>query len=280
MIKYIEVNGMKFAYLEKGTGPLVLCYHGFPDSAYSFESLLSTLANSGYRAIAPFLRGYSPTDIPVNKDYTAQALGEDIISLIDAFGEKEAILIGHDWGAVASYAAAELAPSRIKKLIILSIPHFRVIKFKPVWWLMCLLFQIPSVAEWVVRYNNYRFINKLYDHACHKKKPSEKDLAPIKNSLAADGGLSAIIGYYRALQFNFSFKNTLSVPEALNRKTKVPCLAITGNQDPAYDSSIFERTYEAFEESYKVIYLDGVGHFPLRECPEEVTDEILEFLKS
>ena len=98
----VQANGLTFHCLEMGEGPLALCLHGFPDHARSFRHQLPALADAGYRAVAPYLRGYAPTDVPPNGPYQAAALAQDTVALIDALGGQCEVLIGHDWGAVAA----------------------------------------------------------------------------------------------------------------------------------------------------------------------------------
>src|SRR6185503_17526438 len=83
----IAANGLRFAYVESGTGPLVLLFHGFPDDAYTFDELRAALDGAGFRAVAPFMRGYHPSDIPADGDYAPVTLGRDVLALMDAFGE-------------------------------------------------------------------------------------------------------------------------------------------------------------------------------------------------
>src|ERR1700741_3439332 len=103
--KRIEANGLEFAYLEAGAGPLVLLLHGFPDTAYSFSAMLPRLAEAGYHAVAPFQRGYYPTAIPDDGDYSVLTLARDALALIAAFGKQTAVIVGHDWGASSGYVA-------------------------------------------------------------------------------------------------------------------------------------------------------------------------------
>ncbi len=123
----IAANGLRFACLAEGPedGPLALLFHGFPDTAHTWSDLLPRLAARGLRAVAPFLRGYHPTSIPADGDYSALALGRDVLGLIEALGRAQATVIGHDWGAYASYAAANLAPERVTRLVTAAIPHPR-----------------------------------------------------------------------------------------------------------------------------------------------------------
>jgi pimeloyl-ACP methyl ester carboxylesterase len=87
-VKTIEANGVRFAYLEHGTGPLVVLVHGFPDTAYTWDRAMPALADAGFRAVAPFTRGYFPTAIPADGNYDTETLGKDVLALIDAFGAK------------------------------------------------------------------------------------------------------------------------------------------------------------------------------------------------
>src|SRR5580765_7671841 len=119
----VEANGLDFGYLEAGTGPLALCLHGFPDSAWGFRHLLPALAAAGYRAVAPFQRGYAPTAVPADGRYQTGMLAMDAIGLHEALGgDGDAAIIGHDWGASGTYAAAVHAPERWRKVVTMAVP--------------------------------------------------------------------------------------------------------------------------------------------------------------
>src|SRR6202161_4476444 len=118
-INFIDANGLRFAYLEEGSGPLVLLLHGFPDTAHTWDDLRPRIAAKGYRAVSPYMRGYQPTAIPA-RDADQETLARDPLALIDALGASEAVVIGHDWGASAAYGAAALGPDRVKKLFVLA----------------------------------------------------------------------------------------------------------------------------------------------------------------
>src|SRR3954468_10647336 len=78
----VKANGIRFGYLEQGEGPLVLLLHGFPDNAWSYRRQLQVLSEAGYRAVAPFLRGYAPTDVPPDGRFDPATLGQDLHELI------------------------------------------------------------------------------------------------------------------------------------------------------------------------------------------------------
>ena len=122
--KFVESNGIRMAVYEQGEGPAVILVHGFPELAYSWRHQLPALANAGFRAIAPDMRGYGRTDSPPGVDaYQIQNLIGDLEGLLDAYGLERAVFVGHDWGALVLWQMAMLVPHRIEKLIALNIPH-------------------------------------------------------------------------------------------------------------------------------------------------------------
>src|ERR1700757_2951488 len=129
-IHFVEANGLKFAFLEEGSGPLVLMLHGFPDTAHTWDDLRPRIAANGYRAVSPFMRGYHPSAIP-DRDTDQETLARDPLALIEALGASEAIVVGHDFGAAAAYGAAALGPDRVQKLFTIAIPHPATLKPSP-----------------------------------------------------------------------------------------------------------------------------------------------------
>src|SRR5262245_28627548 len=112
-MKTVTANGLEMAYLELGAGPIAMCLHGFPDSAWTWRHLLPALADAGFHAVAPWLRGYAPTGVPADGHYQNGALVRDINALHAALGgDSDAVIIGHDWGARAANGAAAFAPDR------------------------------------------------------------------------------------------------------------------------------------------------------------------------
>jgi pimeloyl-ACP methyl ester carboxylesterase len=117
----VEAGGIAFGVVQ-GTRPLALCLHGFPDSAWTWWHLLPAL-DAGFRAVAPFMRGYAPTEIAPDGDYRVAALAQDANALHETLGgDEDAVLIGHDWGAEAAYTAAALAPRNWRRLVTIGVP--------------------------------------------------------------------------------------------------------------------------------------------------------------
>ena len=121
-IRHVDANGLRFAYLEDGRGPLILLLHGFPDTARSWDHTRARLAAKGYRAVSPWLRGYAPTAIPA-RDADVETLGRDALALIAALGETAAVVVGHDWGAAVAWHAALLRPDLFRAVVGMSVPY-------------------------------------------------------------------------------------------------------------------------------------------------------------
>src|ERR1700710_2463740 len=162
-IQFVTANGLQFAYLEEGAGPLVLMLHGFPDTAHSWDDLRSRIAAKGYRAVSPFMRGYRPTAIPVH-DADQETLAHDALALIDALGATEAVVVGHDWGASAAYGAAALDPERVTKLFVLAIPHPAALKpsLKKLWGVRHFAaYKLPGASKRFAR-NDFAALPAIY----------------------------------------------------------------------------------------------------------------------
>jgi pimeloyl-ACP methyl ester carboxylesterase len=152
----IETNGIRMHLAEAGTGPLVVLCHGFPESWYSWRHQLPALAEAGFRAVAPDMRGYGGTDRPEAIDqYTLLHLIGDMVGLLDALGADQAVIAGHDWGAPVAWHAALLRPDRFRGVIGLSSPYRPRGQVRPTSAMTQtdnavfyqLYFQTPGVAE-------------------------------------------------------------------------------------------------------------------------------------
>jgi len=110
--RVVETNGIHLRIAEQGSGPLVILCHGFPESWYSWRHQLAALADAGFHAVAPDMRGYGGSDRPHEIDqYTLLHLVGDIVGLVDALGEKSAVIAGHDWGAPVAWHSACYGPT-------------------------------------------------------------------------------------------------------------------------------------------------------------------------
>jgi pimeloyl-ACP methyl ester carboxylesterase len=152
----VEANGIRIHLAEAGEGPLVLFCHGFPESWHSWRSQLKALAEAGYHAVAPDMRGYGETDRPEEiEKYTIFHLVGDMLGVVDALGAGQAVIVGHDWGAPVAWNAALLRPDRFRGVAGLSVPFLPLGPVRPTGAMpqnahsiaYQLYFQTPGVAE-------------------------------------------------------------------------------------------------------------------------------------
>ena len=122
-LRLFQVNGIRMRACCKGSGPLVLMCHGFPESWYSWRHQIEALAASGFRVVAPDMRGYGGTDAPRDSDaYTMLHHVGDMVELVQALGETQAVIVGHDWGAPVAWNAAMMRPDLFRAVVGLSVP--------------------------------------------------------------------------------------------------------------------------------------------------------------
>ena len=123
--RFIETNGIRMRIAEMGdTGPLLILAHGWPESWYSWRHQITALANAGYRVVAPDMRGYGQTDAPADvDDYDIVQLAADMVGIVDAFAEDQAIIMGHDWGSIVAWHSVLLHPQRFSALVAMSVPY-------------------------------------------------------------------------------------------------------------------------------------------------------------
>ncbi len=120
----LQVNGITMRVAEQGSGPLVIFCHGWPESWYSWKHQMAALAAAGWRAVAPDMRGYGGTDAPAEVDqYTLLHLVGDMVDLVQALGEREAVVVGHDWGAPVAWHCALLRPDLFRAVVGMSVPY-------------------------------------------------------------------------------------------------------------------------------------------------------------
>ena len=124
----VAANGITFEYLEAGEGPLALCMHGFPDSPFTYRYLLPELARAGFHAVAPFVRGFAPTELPPLRYHVhTSVMVADQIALARALGgSSDALLVAHDWGAVGAWGALGRAPELWGRAVVINIPPFDI----------------------------------------------------------------------------------------------------------------------------------------------------------
>lgn len=281
----ISANGVEFTILEAGSGPLALCLHGFPDSAHSWRHLLPALAEAGFHAVAPYMRGYAPTAVPEDGCFSLGALVADANALHEALGaDEQAVLIGCDWGAEAAYGAAAFAPERWRRLVTLAIPPLSMdaqlfTDFDQLRRFFYMFLFTQPVAEEVVAADEMAFLDRLWEEWSPGYDAAE-DLAPVKNSLRDRANLSAAIGYYRAA-LGASAESCSSFEaeqRALAEAPPQPTLYLHGARDGCIGVDLVRDAEAQLSPGSCLSIVEGAGHFLHLEKPDQVNAEILGWL--
>ncbi|HKP60385.1 MAG TPA: alpha/beta hydrolase [Polyangiales bacterium] len=268
----VRANGLRFACVDEGRGPLVLLLHGFPDTPQTWDATRSALAKAGYRAVSPFMRGYAPTEIPAVEAYDADTLGRDVLALIEALGEERAFVVGHDWGAIAAYSAAGLSPERVRMLITLAIAHPAATRptLRLVWGFRHIFRLRRRNAATSLRAGELRYVDELVQRWSPEWKVPPGETDAVKRVFREPGCLEAALAYYRAIGPR--------LPQAQRPKVRVPAAAFAGTSD-IVPLAAYERARSRYEDRYEVVVMPG-GHFMHREHPEHFTRELVRVLNA
>jgi pimeloyl-ACP methyl ester carboxylesterase len=268
----VTANGISVGMLSCGSdGPLALCLHGFPDSARTWRHLLPALAGAGFRAVAPWTRGYAPTSTA--DDYSIAALAADANALHDVLGgDAEAVIVGHDWGAMTAYAAGHAEPARWRRLVTMAVPppavasaaFFDYDQLKRSFYVY--LFQTP-LAELVVGADDLAFIDGLW-RDWEPGYDASADLADVKAALRDPANLAAAIGYYRAMFAG-------PVPQ---ESPAQPTLYLHGERDGAFGVAGVRDAAEHLSADSRVEILPDAGHFLHLSRAEQVNRLVLDWL--
>jgi pimeloyl-ACP methyl ester carboxylesterase len=273
-IRTIHANGVEFAYLTLGEGPLALCLHGFPDSAHTWRHLMPALAERGYRAVAPFTRGYAPTEVPADGAYEDAALVADVRALHEELGgDADAVVVGHDWGAFPVYLTA----GRFRRAVTLAVPppgslagtFFDYEQLKRSFYIF--LFQ-TAFAEAAAATPG--FIESLWRDWSPGYDASE-DLEFVRRSIGEPANLSAAIGYYRAMLGTTPHSGRYP---AVEPGVSGPVLYLHGVQDGCLSAELVKDVESHLPEGSRAERVAGAGHFLHLERPAEVNRLILDWL--
>ena len=282
----VTANGIDFAYLAAGPedGPLALCLHGFPDTAHTWRHLLPELADAGFRAVAPFLRGYAPTEIPADGNYQIGAIVRDANALHEALGgDADAVIVGHDWGALATYGAVAHQPGRWRRAVTAAVPPtasigmslFSYLQLRRSWYMF---FFLSPAAEMALPLDDYAFLDGLwrdwspgYDGAW--------DVAKVKESIGDPEHILAAIGYYRAMWDPSLQVSELADEQAASlQPTPKPTLYLHGRDDDCMLLSSIGAPLDFLAEGSEMEIVADTGHFLHVERPDVVNERILGFL--
>jgi pimeloyl-ACP methyl ester carboxylesterase len=309
----LQVNDLQMHVTEQGEGPLVLLCHGWPELGYSWRHQLPALAEAGFRAVAPDMRGYGDTDAPRDgAAYSIFHLVGDMVGLLGALGEQRAIIVGHDWGAPVAWASALLRPDLFHAVAGLSVPHrgrgprdplamLRESGHEGYYWLY---FQEPGVAEAEFERDVTTTMRKVLFSLSGDAPPGlETGMVPPGGGLLdglidpseLPGWLSAqeLAHYVSAFQKS-GFRGGLSWYRNISqnwaqqapwqgKQISQPALFIAGSRDPMIAGkrgAAGLANLKVAVPKVETLILEGAGHWIQQERPSEVNAALVAFVKS
>ena len=278
-------NGLRFTALAAGDedAPLVLLLHGFPELSRSWRHQLPVLAEAGFRAVAPDLRGYGGTD--ARGPYDLRTLAADVDALIAALGRERAAVIGHDWGGVIAWAAAHRHRDRVERLVIMNAPHPRLMRDE----LFAsgeqrnrsryvFQFQVPFIPERRLSRDRGAAIARALRGGSYVRDAwPDDELEHYRNAFSSPDRLRGPLAYYRT-----SFRRALLGRGAgLGGPIEAPTLVIWGMRDRFLGPALAdEKRLRTQARNVTVVPIGEAGHFVQNEAPERVNAEVLAWLQA
>ena len=310
----VQTNGVSLRVTEAGDpgAPVVVLCHGFPELAFSWRHQIASLAEAGYHVLAPDQRGYGGSDRPEAVDaYTMADLCADVVGLLDSEvggGAEQAVLVGHDFGAVVAWTAPLLYPDRFSAVAGLSLPPvprprvpttqaFRRLFGDNFFYI--LYFQDPGPADAELAEDPATTMRRLFaTPSAGDDAAAQRMIAPGPEGFLAripepDGlpdwisrqdfdvyvaeftrnGFTGPLNWYRCFDRNWEL-----TAETAAATIDVPALFIGGTADATLAYTPRHRAREVVSGEYREVMIHGAGHWLTEERPQEVSEILLEFL--
>lgn len=310
----VESNGIQMRVATMGEGPAVLFAHGWPESWYSWRHQIKAVADAGFRALAPDMRGYGETDAPEDvTSYNQVNLAADMVGILDALGIETATMVGHDWGAPVATHSVLLYPERFNGLVLMSVPHAGRGPMNPMdamraqtgdnFFYMVYHNEPGGVAEAEYDSDPRGFLSRIYQSPDSPREPPEvtdpkrsaggwiprlgkplglpdwlreEDLNYYVSQFEK-AGFRGGVNYYR--NFGLSWELTAD----LDQTVQVPALFIAGDQDLVIAGASAEQLRAMMATTVPqltdLVLLPGIGHWVQQEAPEDTNTALLGFLE-
>ncbi|HEX4533737.1 MAG TPA: alpha/beta hydrolase [Rhizomicrobium sp.] len=309
--KIVKTNGIDMVVYEAGPKdgvPVVLC-HGFPELAYSWRYQIPALAEAGYHVLAPDQRGYGGTSRPPNvTDYDMEHLTGDLVGLLDAYGLKKAVFVGHDWGGLVVWQLPLMHPDRVAGVIGVNTPFLARPPIDPIMGMRLrfgenmyiVFFQKPSEADAILAKDvsktfNFFMRKNLIKAADYEKLPKEaKSLSLVHALEGGDGnwpgelvmppeelqvfidtfsrtGFTGGINWYRNFTRNWEASGTLE------EKVHVPGLMIMAQDDVVLSPAMAEGM-EMYVPDLEKVLIENCSHWTQQEHPQQTNRAMIDWL--
>lgn len=276
--KYYQVNNIRLHVVEAGNpeGKILLLLHGFPEFWWGWRYQISYFVEKGFRVVVPDQRGYNLSSIPSGKkQYKMEELSDDIATLIHQLSREKVYLAGHDWGGAVAWAIAIRYPELLHKLIVLNLPHPRVMKHflrtSPKQLIKSAyigFFQIPFLPEALLSLFDYKLLEQSMQKSSAPNTFTQQDMLYYKQAWKQPGALKAMLNWYRAALYD-----TL----ALDKTVTIPTLLIWGKHDQFLRHEMARPSIDMCKNG-RLVIIENATHWLHHEKVKQVNQLILEFI--
>eukprot|EP00127_Corallochytrium_limacisporum_P001166 Clim_evm1s44 gene=Clim_evmTU1s44 len=285
---FVKANGIRFHFVSKGSGPLLLLLHGFPECWFSWRHQLVALSRH-FQVVAVDLRGYGETQKPGSvSDYAWDVIAEDVKQIIKGLGHESASLMGHDWGALICWKFAIEYPHLVDKMIISDVPHPKAVQMlsnfqqlRKSWYVF--LFQLPWLPEFYMSAYDYKASDTMF-HGKHvgivreESRMNPEELYVYRYYLAQPFAVFGALGYYRNV---FTIEGNPAFMPDETVIIKVPTLVLWGEKDGAFEISAAKDSLQYVKPGFgQLKIIPNASHWLQQDAPREFNDASLDFLLS
>ena len=278
--QFIETNGIRLHVLQEGPqeGPLVILLHGFPEFSYGWRQQMPYLASAGYRVWAPDQRGYNLSDKPDGlASYSLDELATDVVGLIDAAGQKQVFLVGHDWGAGVAWWVAAKYPDRLSRMVVMNVPHGAVMQkhlrsnfaqLRKSWYMF--FYQLPWLPEKLAQRQDWKMAVEALTKSSRPGTFTDSDLDQYRAAWSQPKAFRSMLNWYRAML------QKPPRPPASARIT-VPTLLIWGAQDKFLGREMAQPSIDLCDDG-RLVFIEDATHWVHHEQADLVNKLIVSFL--
>ena len=269
--RFVDSSGVNIHCHLRGAGRAVVFLHGFPDLGMSWRHQARAIADAGFLAVCPDLRGYGASDRPARVgDYALTKISDDIVRVIEAVSVSPVVLVGHDWGGVIAWYVAMHHPERLRHLVVLNAPHPAAYRRElgrfssqilRSWY--AAFFQLPALPEAVLRFRSMSLLDRAWRSGPAR---DEETRALYHQAFGQEGAITAALNYYRA---------AIRFPNPHMKRVTVPVSVLWGDRDPY----LVPRLAEGLERGVDVVdveHFPGAGHWLHHDEPEGVNRRLVE----
>ncbi|KAJ1943814.1 hypothetical protein FBU59_002791 [Linderina macrospora] len=307
--QFAKVNGINLHYVDEGTGPAIICVHGFPDLWYGWRNQIPHLVSLGYRVIVPDVRGYGQSDATKDvKDYSLKSIVNDLVSLLDTLNIREAVWAGHDWGGNIVWRAALWHPNRVIGVISYCTPYIvtpetyvpldKFVEKSPNWSYQLyfrrpetteeLNKELPTFIRAMFRYYKDAARTSVFNPAVPLDQRTIKDVEHLERSSMFTqeqldyyvsefqrNGLEGPLNFYRVHQINWEEEREAGF---LMNKIDKPCLMVTSGKDPVLPADRAAHMPKFISDLIQE-HVEEAGHWLLDEQSQQCNDALTKYLK-